>query len=122
VALVKRWEQPNGSIILFWLRAISMRRPPFLYRSCPLYCHPESAANCNTFFEYLQSRVQPLIYGLIPFRHLLVSQFNMMDRFDKLLTGRSKMPERLPARIIIKLNNLQEKAMINKLYEANNAE
>ncbi|WP_143310637.1 polyphosphate kinase 1 [Chitinophaga vietnamensis] len=70
-------------------------------------------------FLYLQSRKQPVDYNFLQFRELLVAQFNLTQRFIEMIdreiihakAGR-------PARILIKLNNLQEKEMINKLYEA----
>jgi polyphosphate kinase len=55
----------------------------------------------------------------IPFRHLLVSQFNMVKRFIKMIDQEiDNAKNGKPAGIIIKLNNLQEKRMIEKLYEA----
>ena len=73
-------------------------------------------------FEYLQSRKQPADYMKIPFEHLLVSQFNLIKRFDKLIEREIKNAKKgRPAGIIIKLNNLQERAMIERLYEASRA-
>ena len=70
-------------------------------------------------FEYLQSRKQPGDYMKIPFRHLLVSQFNMVKRFEKLIDREIKNAKKgKPASIIIKLNNLQEKNMVERLYRA----
>ncbi|GAB3890772.1 RNA degradosome polyphosphate kinase [Larkinella knui] len=73
-------------------------------------------------FTYLQSRQQPAGYPAIPFKHLLVAPFNLMHRFMALI-DREIAHQRAgrPARIIIKLNNLQEKTMIDKLYEASQA-
>ncbi len=73
-------------------------------------------------FEYLQSRKQPADYMKIPFRHLLVSQFNMVRQFEKLIDLEIKNAGKgRPAGIIIKLNNLQERFMVEKLYEASRA-
>jgi polyphosphate kinase len=73
-------------------------------------------------FEYLQSRKQPSDYMKIPFRHLLVSQFNMVKRFEKLIDQEIKNAKNgRPSGIIIKLNNLQERNMVEKLYEAGRA-
>ena len=73
-------------------------------------------------FDYLQSRKQPAEYMKIPFEHLLVSQFNLIKRFDKLIEREIKNAKKgRPAGIIIKLNNLQERAMIERLYEASRA-
>lgn len=73
-------------------------------------------------FEYLQSRKQPAEYMKIPFEHLLVSQFNMIRRFEKMIDREIKNASKgKPAGILIKLNNLQERFMIEKLYEASRA-
>jgi polyphosphate kinase len=70
-------------------------------------------------FEYLQSRKQPNEYGKIPFKHLLVSQYNMIKRFDQLIDREIENARQgKPASIIIKVNNLQEREMITKLYKA----
>jgi polyphosphate kinase len=73
-------------------------------------------------FDYLQSRKQPADYGKINFGHLLVSQFNMIDRFSEMIDREIELAKKgRPASIIIKMNNLQEKEMISKLYEASQA-
>ncbi|MCB9055853.1 MAG: polyphosphate kinase 1 [Chitinophagales bacterium] len=70
-------------------------------------------------FDYLQSRKQPKEYGKIAFRHLLVSQFNILSRFNKMIDREIRNAKKgKEARIIIKVNNLQEKKMISKLYKA----
>ncbi|HOZ68173.1 MAG TPA: polyphosphate kinase 1 [Chitinophagaceae bacterium] len=73
-------------------------------------------------FSYLLSGKQPEVYGKIPFHHLLVSQFNLVRKFDKLIRQEiSRANEGRPAGIIIKMNNLQERSMIDRLYEASRA-
>lgn len=87
-----------------------------------LTAHPGMTQELELLFLYLQTRVQPDKYSFLSFKHLLVAQFNIIDRFKELIdreitharAGRT-------ARIIIKLNNLQEKEMIAKLYEAADA-
>ncbi len=82
----------------------------------------EFGQDLELLFEYLQSRKQPSEYMKIPFRHLLVSQFNMVKRFEKLIGQEIKNAMKgRPAGIIIKLNNLQERSMVEKLYEASRA-
>jgi polyphosphate kinase len=73
-------------------------------------------------FGYLQTRKQVNEHRYIYFKHLLVSQFNMIDRFNELI-DREMINARkgLPANIIIKINNLQERSMISKLYDASRA-
>jgi polyphosphate kinase len=80
------------------------------------------SAELECLFEYLQSRTQPEEYRKIPFKRLLVSQFNMIKRFEELIAREIKhAKEGKPAGIIIKLNNLQEREMIARLYEASRA-
>jgi len=82
----------------------------------------EFGVELEWLFEYLQSRKQPADYMKIPFQRLLVSQFNMVKRFEKLIDKEIKNAKKgRPAGIIIKLNNLQERNMVEKLYEASRA-
>lgn len=56
------------------------------------------------------------------FRHLLVAQFNLQQHFLDLIDREIQHARQgMPARITIKLNNLEERVLINKLYEASNA-
>lgn len=53
------------------------------------------------------------------FSHLLVGQFNLQQRFIELIDREIKHArEGLSASITIKLNNLEDKVLISKLYEA----
>lgn len=56
------------------------------------------------------------------FRHLLVAQFNMTSAFEDLIDKEiSNAKNGLACGITIKLNNLEEKGMIRKLYQASQA-
>lgn len=82
----------------------------------------EFSRELEQLFYYLQSRMQPEMYSKLKFKHLLVSQFNMVRQFRKKIEREKKNAKAgLPAHIIIKLNNLQERDIINCLYEASNA-
>ena len=84
--------------------------------------HTGITREMELLFLYLQSREQPVAYNFLQFEHLLVAQFNMTARFAGLIDREIKhAQEGKPARIIIKINNLQERGMINKLYEASQA-
>lgn len=79
----------------------------------------EFSTELEWLFEYLQSRKQPEEYVNIPFKHLLVSQFNLIKRFSELIDREIENARKgFPGKIIIKLNNLQERGMISKLYDA----
>ena len=55
----------------------------------------------------------------IPFNHLLVAQHNLKDRFLELIDREIQNARLgLPARITIKLNNLEERVLIKRLYDA----
>lgn len=60
--------------------------------------------------------------GSTKFTHLLVSGFNLQQNFLRKIDREIAMRKKgKPARVIIKLNNLEEKVMIDKLYEASRA-
>ncbi|NSL90036.1 polyphosphate kinase 1 [Chitinophaga sp. Mgbs1] len=81
--------------------------------------HAGITREMELLFLYLQSREQPDGYRFLKFEHLLVAQFNMISRFTGLIDREiAHAREGRPARMIIKINNLQEKGMIAKLYEA----
>ncbi len=68
-------------------------------------------------FHYLYSKKQP---G--HFNHLLVSQFNIIEGFKNLIRKEIEAAnEGREAKIIIKLNNLEDSEMIDALYEASHA-
>jgi polyphosphate kinase len=56
------------------------------------------------------------------FKYLLMAPLNMRQRFEKMIDREMKhAKEGLPARIILKMNALQDASMINKLYSASQA-
>jgi polyphosphate kinase len=58
----------------------------------------------------------------IKFKELLVSQFNMVDELEKRIGIEIKKARKgVPARIRIKVNNLEDPQMIRLLYKASNA-
>lgn len=73
-------------------------------------------------FIFLSRRKNPRNTEKISFQHLLVAQFNLQDRFLALIDREiQNFRQGRPAAITIKLNNLEERVMIEKLYEASNA-
>lgn len=123
VALVKRWENKQWKDYSFMATGNFNESTGRFYTDHVLFTTlPEFAEELEQLFVYMQSRTQPVLYGKISFKHLLVSQFNMIKRFNKLIDREIKNATKgRPARIIIKLNNLQERTMIEKLYEASRA-
>jgi polyphosphate kinase len=87
-----------------------------------LTCHSGMTRELSQLFDYLQSRQLPANYCLGSFEYLLVSQFNLVPRFLALIDREiAHRQAGRTGRIIIKLNNLQEHTMINKLYQASQA-
>ncbi|TXJ23477.1 MAG: polyphosphate kinase 1 [Chitinophagaceae bacterium] len=73
-------------------------------------------------FSFLGKGKKPEPGDHLPFQHLLVAQFNLQQRFLELIDREIQFAKNgQPASIRIKLNNLEEETMINKLYEASNA-
>ncbi|MFN8291149.1 MAG: polyphosphate kinase 1 [Chitinophagaceae bacterium] len=123
VALVKRTENGGPKAYSFMATGNFNESTGRFYTDHVLFTpNPEFGNELDMLFEYLQSRKQPGEYGKIPFKHLLVSQFNLIKRFSQLIDreiGHAKAG--MPASIIIKVNNLQEREMIAKLYKASKA-
>lgn len=123
VALVKRWENKQWHNYSFMATGNFNEATGRFYTDHVFFTtQPEFAEELDMLFIYLQSRTQPMLYGKITFKHLLVSQFNMIKRFDKMIDREIKNAKKgKPAGIIIKLNNLQERQMISRLYDASRA-
>jgi len=73
-------------------------------------------------FLFFSFRVVPKKYKALQFDHLLVAQFNLQAKFLQLIEQEIELAKQgIEATITIKINNLEEQVMINKLYEASNA-
>lgn len=123
VALVKRQEQKELQCYSFMATGNFNESTGRFYTDHVFFtCKPEFGEELSWLFTYLQSRIQPSLYPKIDFKHLMVSQFNLIKRFNKLIDREIKnAKEGKPAGIIIKLNNLQEREMIARLYDASKA-
>jgi polyphosphate kinase len=123
VAMVKRKEQDQVKYYCFLATGNLNEITGRFYTDHVLFTtDTNTGTELQLLFDYLQSRKQPSEYGKINFKKLLVSQFNLIDRFSEMIDREIRNAKAgRPAEIIIKLNNLQEKDMINKLYDASNA-
>lgn len=73
-------------------------------------------------FIFLLKRKKPSPEDKIHFKHLLVAQFNLQSRFLELIDREIANAKKGHATsITIKMNNLEERVLINKLYEASQA-
>lgn len=123
VALVKRWENKAWQNYSFMATGNFNESTGRFYTDHVFFtANKEFSLELEWLFDYLQSRKQPAEYMKIPFKHLLVSQFNMIKRFNQLIDREIENAKAgKPAEIIIKLNNLQEREMIRRLYKASEA-
>lgn len=79
-------------------------------------------AELGQLFEFLPNRKKPSSPTDISFRHLLVAQFNLKQTFIGLIDEAiAQLSQGRTTLIKIKLNNLEEESLINKLYEASQA-
>jgi polyphosphate kinase len=70
-------------------------------------------------FEFLQKKNPSPGNNKLKFNELMVSQFNMLDEFERLIDREIKKAKKgKPALIRIKVNNLEEPFFINMLYKA----
>lgn len=69
-----------------------------------------------------KKKKDPLPAGEVAFAHLLVAQFNLQERFLELIDREIRNhQEGRSSGITIKVNNLEERVLISRLYEASNA-
>ena len=123
IALVKRYEDGNmNNYSLLATGNFNETTGRFYTDHVFFTSKKEFSDDLQQLFIYLQSRLQPEQFGKISFKHLLVTQFNMIKRIRKMIDREIENAKAgLPAQIIFKLNNLQERNMIEKLYEASSA-
>ena len=82
-----------------------------------LTCHQDMGEELDDLFKYLTRRKPPK-----DFNNLLVSQFNIIDGFFGRIDREIQHAKNgRKGHIIIKLNNIEEREMIDKLYEASQA-
>ncbi|MGQ7856879.1 polyphosphate kinase 1 [Pedobacter sp. WC2501] len=82
----------------------------------------EMLREVELLFIFLAKRVKPTSSDQVKFDHLLVAQFNLQQVFLNLIDREIEHAKQgKPAGITIKMNNLEEKVLINKLYEASSA-
>ncbi len=87
-----------------------------------LTAHPGMLSELELLFIFLSQKRKPVDQLEISFKHLLVAQFNLQTAFFDLIDQEIRNAQLgLPASIIIKMNNLEEKKLISKLYEASQA-
>jgi len=73
----------------------------------------------HALFTFLLKKKKKETSDTLRFRHLLVAQFGLREKFLALIDREiANAKAGLPASITIKMNNLEERSLIDKLYEA----
>ncbi|MBL0744128.1 polyphosphate kinase 1 [Chryseolinea lacunae] len=87
-----------------------------------LTAHQKMLAEVASLFDFLKKRKKRSRKTDIAFKHLLVGHFNLQHRFLDLIDREIEHARNgKPNGIIIKLNNLEERVLVAKLYEASAA-
>jgi polyphosphate kinase len=88
-----------------------------------LTAHQPMLKELEALFGFLsKNKKAPAAEDMINFEHLLVAQFNLQQRFLELIEREIEHARNGGhAGITIKLNNLEERTLITKLYEASQA-
>ena len=88
-----------------------------LYADCGLFtCNPVLVNDLHNLFRTFQGKENPV------FHRLLVARFNLMPELNRLIDHEIELAKiGKQGRIILKMNALQDPAMIERLYEASQA-
>jgi polyphosphate kinase len=124
VALVKRTVRDQSHYIgLLATGNLNESTARFYTDHILLTANQDMLRELKLLFGFLsKKKKKPLPEDIINFEHLLVAQFNLQQKFlaliDREIVNAGKG---LPSGITIKMNNLEEKVLISKLYDASNA-
>jgi len=87
-----------------------------------LTCHREITNELELLFGYLYTQDEPKRYKYLPFNFLTVTQFNLQKRLLDLMDREiANCNAGLKSFITIKVNQLQDHILIDKLYQAGQA-
>ena len=87
-----------------------------------LTTHAGLVRELEMLFIFFSFRVQPKKYKVLHFEHLLVAQFNMQSKFLQMIDQEIALATQgQKGAVTLKMNSLEEKKLISKLYEASNA-
>ncbi|WP_118195070.1 polyphosphate kinase 1 [Albibacterium indicum] len=122
VALIKQKSEKHPYLTLFSTGNLNENTATVYADHILLTAHREMGRELEQVFFFLSRRRRVSKTTKLKFEHLLVAQFNLTDVFIASIDQEIENAKAgLFAEITIKLNNLEEKNLINKLYEANNA-
>lgn len=118
LALIKRKENKQDKYYCYLATGNFNEKTAQLYSDTGLFTSDVRLINeVKMVFNHLQNnKIKP------KFKHLLVAQFNMRKTLVKLIDNEIEFARKgKKGKIILKMNSLEDKKMILKLYEASNA-
>ena len=122
IALVKRRHAELPYIGLLATGNLNETTARFYTDHILLTTRQDLLQEMDLLFEFLSRKKQPDPNDRDIFKSLLVARFNLREKFLQLIDRETaNAREGLSSGITIKLNNLEEKGMIERLYEASNA-
>ncbi|MBO9659009.1 MAG: polyphosphate kinase 1 [Chitinophagaceae bacterium] len=122
IALVKRTHSTHPYVGLLATGNLNESTARFYTDHILLTAFQPMLEEMQLLFGFLAKRKKPEPADHIPFKYLLVAQFNLQSDFLGLIDREIKHArEGRASGITIKMNNLEEEVMIRKLYEASNA-
>ena len=119
IALVRR-EEINGPVLYSYLSTGNFHEDTAkIYSDHGMFTtDTRLTGEVARLFSFLETVKVPLQ----KFEHLLVGQFNLRSRLEEMVDYEiAQARAGKPARIILKMNSLQDRRMIGKLYEASQA-
>lgn len=122
IALVKRIHETAPYLGLLATGNLNETTAKFYTDHILLTAHQPMLTEMEMLFTFLKKGKKVTPEDVISFKHLLVAQFNLQAKFLELIDREIENTRKgLQASIKIKLNNLEERVLIEKLYEASNA-
>jgi polyphosphate kinase len=122
LALVKRKHSDSPLLGLLATGNLNEGTARFYTDHILLTAYQPMLKEVKKLFRFLSKKKRPEITDKITFQHLMVAQFNLHTRFLQLIDREIVHAKNgLSSGITIKLNNLEEEVLINRLYEASNA-
>jgi len=118
VALVMRREQDQIKRYAFLSTGNFNEKTARIYADHGLFTSDDIiTGELRQVFQYLEDETPP-----DPFQQLLVAQFNLRQQFESFIEREIQhAKEGKPGYILIKINNFEDKQMIDKIYEASKA-
>ncbi len=118
LCLIERVEEKNVKLYTYLGTGNFNEKTSKIYCDYALLTAEQNIGNeANKVFKFLERKSDQET-----FKHLLVAPFNMRDAFDQLINNEIKNAiDGRKAEITLKLNSLEDRKMIKKLYQASSS-